>query len=267
MSELLTKGRTFFKSPIAIIVVSIVMGCAAFPITLHHLTLTRIREANFDAIRFAASSPDQLRTLPVVRWRDGEKIDAPAVQKMGWEQYQMTLPNGEASTIIDIDLRSTMLPLMLGFGGGLRILSIVMLSGVVSFFLLRSCSGWCAIIPPPLRQSAFGGRGGGQGEGGYDSLPLTPSRQDPLQQITFLHATMHHIPSPAFYFDIHHQLAHWNAAAQSVLPHMALTAGIHVLDLSAHLPWGNDMLEKMDEVAQQPALLIHNGDSLCVIPG
>lgn len=82
-----------------------------------------------------------------------------------------------------------------------------------------------------------------------------------------LENALNHIPYPAFYFDLHHQLAHWNDAAQAAMPNVTLSAGIHMLDLSAHLPWGNEMIEKMDEVAQQSAVIIHKGDSLCVIPG
>lgn len=92
-------------------------------------------------------------------------------------------------------------------------------------------------------------------------------RQDPFPESNLLVDIIMHIPNPAFHFDIHHQLAHWNDAAQAAMPNVTLSAGIHMLDLSAHLPWGNEMIEKMDEVAQQSAVIIHKGDSLCVIPG
>ncbi len=257
------KTRNLLDSPLAMMAATIAIGCVAFPVTLHQLTLARVRESTFDAIRFAAASPEQLRALPVVGWYEGEKADAPAVRKTGWEQYQMTLPRGEASTIIDIDLRSTMLPLLLGFGGGLRIVFMIMLSGVISHFLLIRRDGWCAERVPVRMGSPY-------------KKPASPvSVSEPEAQgnraaepvTALLQGAIHHLQHPAFLFDHHHQLTHWNDAAQTAIPRQTLSVGIHMLDLSAHLPWGNEMVEKMDEMVRHPALVIHKGDSLCVIPG
>lgn len=256
------RAQSIQVQTLVIVMVSIAIGCVALPLSVHHMTLARIREANLDAIRFAAVAPEQLRSLPVTAWHDGPKIAAPRIQKTGWEQYQMSLPHGEITTVIDVDLRGTMLPLMLGFGGWLRIAAMIVVSGVAAYFLLKYGCGWRAIIPPPLR-------GGGQGEGESEDKGRggKTSRQDPSHETPLLFNTINHIPHPAFYFDLHHQLAHWNDAAQAAISHLTLSAGIHMLDLSAHLPWGAEMIEKMDEVAQQSAVIIHKGDSLCVIPG
>ena len=271
------RAQSMERQVVLAVIIAIAIGCVAFPVTLHQLTLSRIRETTFDAIRFAAAVPEQLRTLPVTAVQEGDKIAAPRIEKIDWEQYRMSLPRGESSTIIDIDLRSTLLPLMLGFGGWLRIVAIIAMSGCVAWYMMKSWHKCSTIDMPrgvmPDGEPIFASSRASELIEYGESPRVMPTngvlwRQDPSRQNTsLLQNTIHHIPAPAFFFDIHHQLIHWNESAQTAMPHLTLSAGIHALDLSAHLPWGAEMIEKMDEVAQQPALVIQKGESLCVIPG
>ncbi len=248
------------SNPMVAVAVALLIGCVAFPVTLHHMTLSRIREMTFAATRFAAMTPEALRTLPVTHWEAGGAVSQPLLSKTGWEQYRMTIPQGEKSLIVDLDLRSTLLPLLLGVGGLLRIAVMMLVSGATAYVMMR-CRVKSETLPPPLM-------GGGQGEGDLNRAQFV----EPT--IAFSQKIMDHLPHAALLFDRHHQLVHWNDVAQAAIAHLILTPGIHLLDLAAHLPWGAEMLEKMDELSLQQTqstpdhiLMIHKGGLLCVIPG
>lgn len=264
------------SKPIVAVMVALLIGCAAFPVTLHQLSLSRIRELTFTATRFAAATPDALRTLPVTHWEEGAPALQPLLSSTGWEQYRMTIPQGDKSLIVDLDLSSTILPLLLGFGGWLRIVVMLFLSAIVVYMMLRRQVGLrgVALGGDPISASSrapcfnmLGERTTAMPDNGVTQ------RQDPPQQ-RLLNDVLGYLPYAALLFDRHHQLVHWNDSAQSVIAPLTLTSGIHLLDLAAHLPWGNEMIEKMDELSLQQAqhstdhiLMIHKGDTLCVIPG
>lgn len=235
------------------------VAAMALPLTLHEFSLRAIRTSTFAAVRFAAiHDPAQLSQLPVSHWVEEEGVDVAAVRSMAWGRYEMHIPRTATTVVAEVDLRPTMAGLLLGAGGWLRVLAGFTVSiGLFGATLRRRA--------PNVRKKTT-----------PDYSVKTDMRDAPCPMVpgTLMGTGLHHILKPSLVLTSDHRLMLWNSALQKEAPQVSWTCECHLLDLAGALPWGNQLLEAVDDHALHvdvnplsPLLIIKEGDRVCVATG
>lgn len=232
------------------VVIAIFLMTVAFPVSLHQLSLWRLRDMTLSAIQHAAQATvtvlaQHTASLETISPSDQAFHDLPVTavqivplaitavqqQRLYGDHYQITVPITKTQALsITADLRRVLWPLALGAGGMLRLLLLATLSTVVMLWLRRR-----HVIPPASHAVEKN-----------NSTAVTPDQ-------LLLPQLIYHLKDPTLCFDHHQQLQCWNRAAQQRCAPLQLSVGIHLLDLSAHVSWGVALIEAVDAVALAPA--------------
>lgn len=243
-----------------VIMISVALGISALalPLSLQEVARLHIRSSTFSALRFAAQHDlSQLAQLPVRRWREEEGVRAPRLQRIGWEQYTMDIPRVTTTVMAEVDLRPIMASLLLGAGGWLRVMATLAASVALLYWGLRWELRRTAHAPSPAH-----------------ATPLSQNTAAPSGTSALLQASLDRMTPPGLVLDVHHQLVQWNASAASDSPQLSWTPGLHLLDIAAQLPWGEKLMEAVDDhllrtqsMERRAILIIKEGDHICVTAG
>lgn len=242
-----------------IMVMALLISSLAVPLTFHELDLRHIRDSTFSAVRFAAiADPAQLSQLPVTHWEETEGVVTPNVRRVVWGRYEMRIPRATTTVVAEIDLRPTLVALLLGAGGWLRVIASLAVGGSLLFIGLRCRT------PVPKKNLTHS-------ISAHASLQGARCAQVPS---LLLKAGLDRVSHPGLVLDPDHRIVLWNMALQGEAPDVTWSPDLHLLDLSAILPWGRQLLEAVDdhvlraESDTSPLLLIiKEGERLCVTAG
>lgn len=240
---------------IIIIVVALLVGSLAVPLSFQEAALRHLRSTTVSAVRFAAQQdPSQLTQLPVSKWTEEPGLQPPQLRQHGWEQFELRIPRASTTVIAHVDLRQRGLSFLLGLGGWLRVIVCMAVSAALLYIGLV----WDHRRRPLSKSAARDARVETVSDAENGALVLV---QSSLQRVMV----------PAVILNCHHHICSWNDAFAEECPGGVLRPGLHLLDVIPQLAWGPQLLEAVDAQAQHTMhpylLIIKEGESICITAG
>lgn len=227
---------------------SLLIGSLALPLALQEVALHHIRSSTLAAVRMAAQhDPSQLSQLPVEKWREHDGVDAAHLYRQDWERFEMHIPRAITTVVADVNLQPLAISLLLGFGGWLRVLACMGVSGALVYAGQRWSRRNGIQKPAPQVE------------------PSDSKTAPDMDSLSLLQASLTRLPSPALVLNRHHQLCVWNESLSSQITDMQWVSGLHLLDFALQLPWGTQLMEAVDsQKITSHILIIKEGETLCV---